>query len=164
MFVMQYKDYIGEVEFDDEAGLFHGHVANLRGVITFQGTSVTELRAALADSVEDYLEFCAAQGEAPGHVKNSEAELREDLIRTYGKFDKLRASAVGEDLDEQRVFVVLSMDLYDGDLVGSLIDVEYDLHGRFPGLCIYVHYIPVGNAPLEKYMYYNGTLIWQRDF
>ena len=65
MFVMQYKDYTGQVEFDDEAGFFHGHVVNLRDVITFQGTSVSELREALADSVEDYLEFCAELGEAP---------------------------------------------------------------------------------------------------
>ena len=164
MFVMQYKNYTGQVEFDDEAGLFHGHVANLREVITFQGTSVSELREALADSVEDYLEFCASRGEAPEHVKSGEAELREDLIRTYGRFNKVRAIAMGKYLEEQRVVVVLSMDLYDGDLMGSLIDAEYDLHGRFPGLCIDVHYIPVGDAPLEKYMYYNGTLIWQRDF
>ena len=44
MFVMKYKDYTGQVEYDDEAGLFHGEVVNLQDVITFQGTSVNELR------------------------------------------------------------------------------------------------------------------------
>ena len=61
MFEMRYNEYVGEVEFDDEASLFHGRVANLRDVVTFQGTSVAELRKALADSVEDYLEVCAAR-------------------------------------------------------------------------------------------------------
>ena len=163
MFEMRYKDYIGEVEFDDEAGLFHGRVANLRDIISFQGTSVTELKEVLADSVEDYLEFCAARGEAPGYVRSREAELREDLIRTFGKFDRVRAIAVGKYLEEESVFVVLSMELYDGDLMGSLINAELDLHERFPGMCIDVHYIPTGGGPLEKYMYYNGILIWQRD-
>ena len=63
--LMVYKNYIGRVEFDDEAGIFHGEVINLRDVITFQGESVAELRQAFVDSVEDYLAFCAERGEAP---------------------------------------------------------------------------------------------------
>ena len=61
--MMEYKGYIGKVEFDDEAGLFHGEVINTRDVITFQGRSVSELEIALRDSVEDYLAFCAARSE-----------------------------------------------------------------------------------------------------
>lgn len=62
---MEYKGYIGHVEFDDEAGVFHGDVINTRDVITFQGTTVEELRQALKDSVECYLEFCVEMGKAP---------------------------------------------------------------------------------------------------
>lgn len=76
MFVMQYKNYTGQVEFDDEAGLFHGEVVNLRDVITFQGTSVSELREAFSDSVEDYLEFCAELGEAPEKPVSGKFVLR----------------------------------------------------------------------------------------
>lgn len=63
--LIAYKGYIGLVVFDNEAGIFHGEVINLRDVITFQGESVAELRQALADSVEDYLDFCAQKGEDP---------------------------------------------------------------------------------------------------
>ena len=62
---MEYKGYIGQVEFDDDAGLFHGEVINLRDVVTFQGATVDELREAFRDSVDDYLEFCAERGESP---------------------------------------------------------------------------------------------------
>ena len=62
---MEYKGYIGKVEFDDEASLFHGEVANMRDVITFQGKSVAELRKAFRESVDDYLAFCAERGEQP---------------------------------------------------------------------------------------------------
>lgn len=62
---LEFKGYIGLVEFDNEAGLFHGEVVNLRDVITFQGDSVSDLRQAFIDSVEDYLEFCALRGEQP---------------------------------------------------------------------------------------------------
>jgi predicted HicB family RNase H-like nuclease len=65
MNALEYKGYLGVVEFDNDAGLFHGEVVNLRDVITFQGDSVAELRQAFVDSVEDYLDFCAQRGENP---------------------------------------------------------------------------------------------------
>lgn len=43
---MSYKCYDAIVEYDDEAELFHGEVVNLRNVVTFQGASVNELKAA----------------------------------------------------------------------------------------------------------------------
>ena len=63
--MMEYKGYIGNVEFDDEANIFHGEVINLRDVVTFQGETVKQLRKAFRDSVDDYLEFCAERGESP---------------------------------------------------------------------------------------------------
>ena len=63
--MMEYKGYIGRVEYDDDAEIFHGEVINTRDVITFQGASVTALRKAFRDSVEDYLAFCKERGEQP---------------------------------------------------------------------------------------------------
>jgi predicted HicB family RNase H-like nuclease len=63
--MMAYKGYLARITFDEQANLFHGEVINIRDVVTFQGQSVDELRQAFADSVEDYLSFCAERGEAP---------------------------------------------------------------------------------------------------
>jgi predicted HicB family RNase H-like nuclease len=63
--MMEYKGYVGRVEFDDAAGAFHGEVVNTRDVITFQGATVEELRKAFHESVEDYLAFCKKRGEDP---------------------------------------------------------------------------------------------------
>ena len=52
---MQYKGYIGHIEYDDKAKIFHGQIVGLKDVITFQGSSVEELEEAFRDSVEDYL-------------------------------------------------------------------------------------------------------------
>jgi predicted HicB family RNase H-like nuclease len=62
---MTYKGYQARVDLDEEAGLFHGQVINTRDVITFQGSSVDELKQAFEDSVDDYLDFCASRGEDP---------------------------------------------------------------------------------------------------
>jgi predicted HicB family RNase H-like nuclease len=61
--MLKYKGYHGKVEFDEEAGLFHSEVVDLRNVITFQGKSVDELEQAFRDSIDDYLEFCKQRGE-----------------------------------------------------------------------------------------------------
>jgi predicted HicB family RNase H-like nuclease len=63
--MMEYKGYIGKVEVDDEAGILHGEVINIRDVITFEGSSVDEIHKAFRESVDDYLEFCAQRGETP---------------------------------------------------------------------------------------------------
>ena len=63
--MMEYKGYIGKVEFDEEAGIIHGEVINTRDVITFQGDSVAEVKKAFHKSVDDYLEFCKTRGETP---------------------------------------------------------------------------------------------------
>jgi predicted HicB family RNase H-like nuclease len=65
MNTMHYKGYEAVIEYDEDAENFHGEVMNLRDVITFQGASAVELKQALADSVEGYLEYCKGRGEEP---------------------------------------------------------------------------------------------------
>src|SRR3970040_1985923 len=63
--MMAYKGDIGQVESDEEAGILHGEVINVRDVITFEGESVDEIQKAFRESVDDYLDFCAQRGELP---------------------------------------------------------------------------------------------------
>ncbi|MBI1926626.1 type II toxin-antitoxin system HicB family antitoxin [Candidatus Poribacteria bacterium] len=63
--MIEYKGYIGVVEFDPEIESFHGTVINTNDVITFYGGSVAELREEMQKSVEAYLEFCCEQGKKP---------------------------------------------------------------------------------------------------
>ncbi|MBM3237008.1 type II toxin-antitoxin system HicB family antitoxin [Candidatus Poribacteria bacterium] len=63
--MIEYKGYIGVVEFDPEIDFFHGTVININDVITFYGSSVAELREEMHKSVEEYLEFCREQGREP---------------------------------------------------------------------------------------------------
>ena len=81
--MMEYKGYVGRVEFDDEAGTFHGEVVNTGDVITFQGISVKELKKAFEESVEDYLTFCEERGEEPDKPfsGNFVVRIRPDLHR-----------------------------------------------------------------------------------
>lgn len=96
--MLVYKGYHGKVEFDDEAGLFHGEVVDLRDVITFQGKSVDELEQAFRDSVDDYLEFCQLRGEEPDKSFTGRLMLRlpSDVHRSV----YVRAKKEGKSLNE----------------------------------------------------------------
>ena len=63
--MMTYKGYTGQIEVDEKAGILHGRVIDITDVITFEGTTVDEIRQAFRDSVDDYLEFCQELGKEP---------------------------------------------------------------------------------------------------
>ena len=74
---MEYKGYYGSVSYDDEAGTFFGRVNNLsRDGITFEGSSVDELKVAFRDSVDDYLAWCAERGEDPDKPYSGKFNIR----------------------------------------------------------------------------------------
>ncbi len=80
---MNYKGYVGNVSYDNDARIFHGEVINTKDVITFQGRSVKELEKAFKDSVEDYLEYCKELDESPDKPFSGNLALRisEELHR-----------------------------------------------------------------------------------
>ena len=63
--MMEYRGYLGMVEYDEQAKIFHGDIINTRDVITFQGTSVKEIENAFRDSINDYICWCKEEGVEP---------------------------------------------------------------------------------------------------
>jgi predicted HicB family RNase H-like nuclease len=74
--MMEYKGYLGTVEYDEKAKIFHGDVINTRDVITFQGTTVEGIEAAFKESIEDYLKWCKEEGEEPEKPYSGKFNLR----------------------------------------------------------------------------------------
>ena len=62
---MCYKDYVGSVEFSEADGVFFGKVLGVRALISYEGESVKELLSDFHAAVDEYLDACAANGEAP---------------------------------------------------------------------------------------------------
>ena len=65
MTTMSYDGYVATIELDADAGLFHGEVINTRDILTFQGRTPNELKAAFADTIADYVEWCRQRGKVP---------------------------------------------------------------------------------------------------
>jgi predicted HicB family RNase H-like nuclease len=63
--MMEYKGYYARIEYSDEDECFFGTIAGIADVISFEGNSPVELKAAFADAVEDYLDTCKRYGKEP---------------------------------------------------------------------------------------------------
>ena len=95
--MLKYKGYTGQVSFDDDERIFHGEVLDTRDVITFQGKSVDEIEQAFRESIDDYLEFCAARGEQPDKPFSGKFVLRMTPRLHHKLF--LKASRSGKSLN-----------------------------------------------------------------
>ncbi|GKH33125.1 type II toxin-antitoxin system HicB family antitoxin [Muricomes sp. OA1] len=62
---MKYKEYYGTIEYSDEDQCFHGKVLGIKGLVTFEGESVQELRASFQEMVDEYLKDCESKHIAP---------------------------------------------------------------------------------------------------
>ena len=62
MNTLLYKGYNARIEFDDADRSFVGHLAGIRDIVGFHGSSVDELEAAFHEAVDDYLAHCAKLG------------------------------------------------------------------------------------------------------
>lgn len=63
--VMEYKGYVGSVEFSQEDAVFFGKVLGIRALISYEGKDAKGLIKDFHASVDDYLSLCEAQNKAP---------------------------------------------------------------------------------------------------
>ena len=62
---MTYKGYAARINYDDDDGIFVGHLAGIRDRVGFHADTVDDLRAAFHEAVDDYLETCEKIGKEP---------------------------------------------------------------------------------------------------
>ena len=62
---MEYKGYVGSVEFSEKDGVFYGKVMGIRALVSYEGTTAKQLVSAFHGSVDEYLELCESEGKEP---------------------------------------------------------------------------------------------------
>ena len=60
--ILKYNDFIATVKYSDEDEAFIGRIEGINSVVSFEGQSVEELKAAFREAVESYLDFCKRKG------------------------------------------------------------------------------------------------------
>ena len=93
--IMEYKGYIGSVEFSENDGVFFGKVQGIRSLISYEGTNAKELVSDFHGAVDDYLALCAEEGISP------EIAYKGSLNVRFKKNDTHRRAAIYAMLHEQ---------------------------------------------------------------
>jgi predicted HicB family RNase H-like nuclease len=63
--MMEYKGYLGSVNYDDEDKIFYGKVEYIRSLISYEGDSVESLRDSFCEGVDDYLNLAKEKNIEP---------------------------------------------------------------------------------------------------
>ncbi len=103
--MIEYKGYVGAVDYDAEIEQMHGTVINTRDVITFYGSSVDELRQEMAASVDAYLAHCAESGKEPDKPFSGKI-----LVRTSSELHRAIATAAVRESKSTNAWIVEALD------------------------------------------------------
>lgn len=58
---IEYKGYLGSVEFSEEEAVFFGKIMNIRSLISYEGKNVMELSEQFREAVDEYSSICEQQ-------------------------------------------------------------------------------------------------------
>jgi predicted HicB family RNase H-like nuclease len=78
MKLMEYNGYRASVEFDAEDEIFFGHVLGINDIVGFHADTVSDLKSAFREAVDDYLDACKQIGKAPEKAFSGNLMLRVD--------------------------------------------------------------------------------------
>jgi len=73
---MEYKGYVGSVEFAEEKTCFFGNVLGISTLITYEGESACKLITNFHAAVDDYLAQCQKKGTQPEVTYTGTINLR----------------------------------------------------------------------------------------
>ncbi|MBO4787452.1 MAG: type II toxin-antitoxin system HicB family antitoxin [Lachnospiraceae bacterium] len=74
--IMQYKGYVGSVEFSEEDCVLYGKVQGIRSLISYEGNSAQELLSDFHKAVDEYLALCETEGKKPETPYKGSLNLR----------------------------------------------------------------------------------------
>ena len=100
---LEYKGYQGTVEFSAEDNILFGKVIGITGLISYEGESLSELRACFVEAIDDYLSCCIAENREPmkpycGRLDN--VSISPELHRDFVLFSSRKNMRVDEALEE----------------------------------------------------------------
>ncbi|MCK5153378.1 MAG: type II toxin-antitoxin system HicB family antitoxin [Spirochaetales bacterium] len=76
MNIMKYNGYVAHIEYDEVDRIFVGHLAGIKDIVGFHGTTVFELENAFHESVDDYIEISKSTGRAAQKPYSGKLMLR----------------------------------------------------------------------------------------
>ncbi len=107
--ILQFKGYYAEVHFSADDDVFYGKLLGISDLVSFEGSSVTDLKKAFHEAVEDYLITCEELGKDPEKIYKGSFNVRipPELHRKAANYASIRKMTLN-DLVKQAIDGVVS--------------------------------------------------------
>ncbi len=99
---IEYKGYIGSVEFSEEDGVFFGKVQGIKSLISYEGTNAVELVEDFHGAVDEYLAMCKEENVEPeiAYKGSFNVRLSGDLHRRAALYAMLHQQTLNSFIEE----------------------------------------------------------------
>lgn len=96
--VLEYKNYYATVQFSAEDEVFHGKVMGINDLVSFEGTTVTQLKKAFHEAVDDYIAACKELGKQPEKTYKGSFNVRipSELHRQAARYATLKNMSLND--------------------------------------------------------------------
>jgi predicted HicB family RNase H-like nuclease len=115
--ILQFKGYYAEIHFSADDEVFFGKLLGISDLVSFEGASVSELKKAFHEAVEDYLETCTELGKEPEKTYKGSFNVRisPELHRKAANYASIRKLTLNE-LVKQAIDGVVSKPFHIGTI------------------------------------------------
>jgi predicted HicB family RNase H-like nuclease len=62
---LEYKGYNAKISYSQEDDVLFGNIYGINDLVTFEGETITEIKNAFYEAVDDYLDMCSRIGKEP---------------------------------------------------------------------------------------------------
>ena len=76
--VLTYKNYFSIIKYSPESEIFYGKVEAIVDLVTYEGETAKEVKAAFEEAVDSYLETCIQVGKQPDKPYTGTFNVRVD--------------------------------------------------------------------------------------
>ena len=100
---IEHKGYVGTVEYSAEDNILFGQVVGIRGLISYEGDSIEQLKADFVEAIDDYLIECEANGKEPQQPysgKLDDVSISPELHRDFILHSSRKNKRIDEALEE----------------------------------------------------------------
>lgn len=108
--LIEHKGYYGTVEYSAPDNVLYGKVIGIRGLISYEGTSLQALKEDFEGAIDDYLEMCTEDGIEPQRIYKGKFNVRvsPDLHRQLAHYSAQHSQTLNSTVEEAIKRLVLA--------------------------------------------------------
>lgn len=98
----------------------------------------------------------------PQIEKEQKQEVFFKIVKEFSKIEKVKSIYTQEYEEELQIYILLSINRYDYDLMSNLLDIEYEIRKKYPEIVFEFFYPPAGTSDKKDFIHPRAQCIYSR--